>query len=59
MFKQKDVTINHLLFGRKLDPDFVAAVGEGLWTITNGMSVVFQTTDQELIWKAISLNLRL
>jgi len=33
--------------GRKLDPDFVAAVGDGLWSITNGMSVVFQTTDEE------------
>jgi len=33
--------------GKKLDPDFIAAVGDGLWTITNGMSVVFQTTDQE------------
>ena len=33
--------------GRKLDPDFAAAAGDGLWTITNGMSVVFQTTDQE------------
>jgi len=33
--------------GKKLDPDFVAAVGDGLWAITNGMSVVFQTTEQE------------
>ena len=33
--------------GKKLDPDFVTAVGDGLWSITNGMSVVFQTTDQE------------
>jgi hypothetical protein len=33
--------------GKKLDPEFVAVTGDGLWTITNGMSVVFQTTDQE------------
>jgi len=30
--------------GKKLDPDFVSAQGDGLWGITNGMSVVFQTT---------------
>ena len=33
--------------GKKMNEDFLAAVGEGLWDITNGMSVVFQTTDQE------------
>ena len=33
--------------GKKLDPDFIAAQGDGLWTITNGMSVLFQTVDQE------------
>jgi len=33
--------------GKKLDEDFLAVVGDGLWEITNGMSVVFQTTDKE------------
>ena len=33
--------------GKKLDPDFLAAQGDELWTISNGMSVVFQTTEQE------------
>ena len=33
--------------GKKLNPDFLSAVGDGLWSITNGMSVVFQTTDDE------------
>jgi len=33
--------------GKRLDPEFVATLGDGLWTITNGMSVVFQTTDME------------
>jgi len=33
--------------GKKLDPDFVITVGNDLWTISNGMSVVFQTADQE------------
>jgi hypothetical protein len=33
--------------GKKLDPEFVTIQGDGLWQITNGMSVVFQTTDQE------------
>ena len=33
--------------GKKLDPDFQAAQGDGLFSITNGMSVLFQTTDSE------------
>ena len=33
--------------GKKLDPDFLAAQGDALWDVTNGMSVLFQTTDQE------------
>ena len=33
--------------GKKLDEDFLAAQGDALWGITNGMSVLFQTTDQE------------
>jgi len=33
--------------GKKLDPEFVAAQGDALWSITNGMSVLFQTVDQE------------
>ena len=32
---------------KKLDPDFLAAVGDDLWSISNGMSVVFQTTEKE------------
>ena len=32
---------------KKMDPEFLAAVGEDLWSISNGMSVVFQTTDKE------------
>jgi len=33
--------------GKKLDPEFQAAQGDGLFGITNGMSVLFQTTDSE------------
>jgi hypothetical protein len=33
--------------GKKLDPEFITAQGDGLWDIANGMSVVFQTTEQE------------
>ena len=33
--------------GKKMDPDFLEAQGDALWNITNGMSVLFQTTDQE------------
>jgi hypothetical protein len=33
--------------GKKLDPDFLAAQGDALWNVSNGMSVLFQTTDQE------------
>ena len=33
--------------GKTLDPEFIATQGEGLWQISNGMSVVFQTTEQE------------
>ena len=34
-------------FGKQLDPEFIATQGDELWQISNGMSVVFQTTDQE------------
>ncbi len=33
--------------GKKLDPDFLAVQGDALWQVTNGMSVLFQTVDQE------------
>ena len=33
--------------GKKLDQEFLAVQGDGLWSISNGMSVVFQTTDNE------------
>lgn len=33
--------------GKKLDPEFVAVQGEALWQVTNGMSVLFQTVEQE------------
>jgi hypothetical protein len=33
--------------GKKLDPDFVASMGGDLWKITDGMSALFRTTDQE------------
>jgi hypothetical protein len=36
-----------LALGKKMHPDFLEVVGDGLWEITNGMSVVFQTTDNE------------
>lgn len=33
--------------GKNLDTEFIAAQGAGLWSISNGMSVVFQTTGGE------------
>jgi hypothetical protein len=33
--------------GKKLDLDFVSVQGEALWQVTNGMSVLFQTVEQE------------
>jgi len=46
--------------GKKLDPEFLAAQGQELWTITNGMSVLFQTTDQEygriFLYKSLNKN---
>ena len=33
--------------GKNLDTEFIAAQGAGLWSISNGMSVVFQTTEAE------------
>lgn len=33
--------------GRKLDPDFVSDIGDQLWSITDGMSVLFRTSTQE------------
>ena len=40
-------TFAELTPDKKMDPDFLAAVGEDLWSISNGMSVVFQTTEKE------------
>ena len=33
--------------GKNLDTEFISAQGAGLWSISNGMSVVFQTTGGE------------
>jgi hypothetical protein len=33
--------------GKKLDPEFLAVQGDALWNVTNGMSVLFQTADNE------------
>ena len=33
--------------GKNLDTEFISAQGAGLWSISNGMSVVFQTTEAE------------
>ena len=33
--------------GKKLDPEFVAASGDQLWKITDGMSALFKTADNE------------
>jgi len=33
--------------GKKLDPDFVSAEGDQLYKITDGMSVLFKTADNE------------
>jgi hypothetical protein len=33
--------------GKKLDPDFVSTMGADLWKISDGMSALFRTTDQE------------
>src|SRR5215203_2760489 len=45
---------------KKMDPDFLAAVGDDLWSISNGMSVVFQTTDKEygrmFFYKSVNKN---
>jgi len=46
--------------GKKLDPDFLAVQGDALWSVTNGMSVLFQTVDQEygriFFYKALNKN---
>jgi len=39
-------TFSELSPNIKLDPEFLEAVGNDLWSITNGMSVVFQTTEK-------------
>jgi len=36
-----------LAMGKKLDQEFLAVQGDALWTVTNGMSVLFQTVDNE------------
>lgn len=45
---------------KKMDPEFLAAVGDDLWSISNGMSVVFHTTDDEygrvFFYKALNKN---
>lgn len=33
--------------GKKLDPEFVTSMGADLWKISDGMSALFRTTDQE------------
>jgi hypothetical protein len=33
--------------GKKLDPEFISVQGDALWQVTNGMSVLFQTVEQE------------
>jgi len=33
--------------GKKLDAEFVASIGADLWNISDGMSVLFRTADQE------------
>ncbi|MBV4357268.1 hypothetical protein [Pinibacter aurantiacus] len=33
--------------GKKLDPEFVTSIGADLWKISDGMSALFRTTDQE------------
>jgi len=53
-------TFAELTPDKKMDPDFLAAVGEDLWSISNGMSVVFQTTDKEygrmFFYKSVNKN---
>ena len=39
-------TFSELSPNIKLDPEFLEAVGNDLWSIANGMSVVFQTTEK-------------
>ena len=34
--------------GKKLDEDFITAQVDALWSVTNGMSVLFQTVDHEM-----------
>lgn len=34
-------------FGKKLDPEFITSMGADLWKISDGMSALFRTTDQE------------
>ena len=36
-----------LAMGKKLDQEFLAVQGDALWNVTNGMSVLFQTVDNE------------
>lgn len=36
-----------LAMGKKLDTEFLAVQGDALWNVTNGMSVLFQTVDNE------------
>ena len=53
-------TFAELSPNKKMDPEFLAAVGDDLWSITNGMSVVLQTTDREygrvFFYKALNNN---
>jgi hypothetical protein len=46
--------------GKRLDPEFIAVQGEGIFSITGGMSVLFQTVEQEycriFFYKALNKN---
>ena len=35
--------------GKKLDPEFIAVQGDGIYSVTGGMSVLFQTVEQEYV----------
>ncbi|MFI5129809.1 MAG: hypothetical protein ACHQFX_07460 [Chitinophagales bacterium] len=46
--------------GKKLDPEFIAVQGDGIYSVTGGMSVLFQTVEQEYVriffYKALNKN---
>jgi hypothetical protein len=48
MCRQRVENTRHLLrWEKKLDPEFVAAQGDQLYEISDGMSVLFKTADNE------------